>query len=256
VPPPPPPPPPPAPSWQGLTTTKLRSIAIANNINGCANQTGIQQNRTIGVAFEAWVLKTMGQLPRWNKLIDSPERQKKTGGLPGSVIPEFVGDQSGTQISIPSMSVGTVYFNQSVFFEVKAVASPLTESTSKWQILGLLDVARKANANAPAQMHPPAAVFFTTTSNTAVSAGVVTRGTTWTVAVWQQKVLYDANSATPNDPALSLGDESCLNPELYADWNFSWIAPGPFPSHPLTWATLQDQASVVVPGDPDPAEVE
>jgi hypothetical protein len=24
----------------------------------------------------------------------------------------------------------------------------------------------------------------------------------------------------------------------------------------LTWATLQDQASVVVPGDPDPAEVQ
>jgi hypothetical protein len=76
------------------------------------------------------------------------------------------------------------------------------------------------------------------------------------VAVWQQKVLYDANSATPNDPALSLGDEECLNPNLYGGWNFSWIAPGPFPSHPLTWATPQDQASVVVPGDPDPAEVQ
>jgi hypothetical protein len=253
---PPPPPPPPPPSWQGLTTTKLRSIAIGNNSNGCANQTGIQQNRTIGVAFEAWVLKTMGQLPRWNKLLDSPERQKKTGGLPGSVIPEFVGDQTGTLISVPSMSVSTVYFPKSVFFEVKAVTGALTKGTSNWQILGLLDVAQIANLKGPSQMHPPAAVFFTTTGNTTIAASLVADATTRSVAVWQQKVLFDANSTTPNDPALSLGDEECLNPGLYAGWNFSWIAPGPFPSHPLTWATPQDQASVVVPGDPDPAEVQ
>jgi hypothetical protein len=171
------------------------------------------------------------------------------------VIPEFVGDQTGTQISIPSMGMSTVYFNQSVFFEVKAVASPLSESTSKWQILGLLDVARSF-PTVPTQPHPPPAVYFTTTDNTAVSPGVVTKATGWTVAVWQRTVLYDANSANPNNPDLSLGPEKCLNPTLYAGWMASWIVPGPFPSHPLTWATLEEQASVVVPGDPDPAEVQ
>jgi hypothetical protein len=53
------------------------------------------------------------------------------------------------------MGVSTVYFNQSVFFEVKAVTGALTLGTSKSQILGLLDVAQIANLNAPPQMHPP-----------------------------------------------------------------------------------------------------
>jgi hypothetical protein len=99
-------------------------------------------------------------------------------------------------------------------------------------------------------------VFFTTTGNTTVSPGVVTMATGWNVAVWQQQVLYDANSANPNNPNLELGDQVCLNPDLYAGWVASWPAPGPFPSNPLTWPTDQEQASVVVGGDPDPAEVD
>jgi hypothetical protein len=254
-----PPPPSRMPNWQSLTTTKLRWIAAQNGIG--AGQTGITQSRTIGVAFETWVLKTMGQLPRWSTLIFSPARQKANTsngklGLPASVIPEFVGDQTGTTVSIPSMSVKTVYFDQSLFFEVKAVTGPLTLGTSQYQILGLLDIARIAGTNAPTQMHPPPAVFFTTTGNTTVSPDVVAKGTDWGVAVWQQQVLYDANSANPNNPNLSLGDEVCLNPGLYAGWAASWIAPGPFPSTPLTWPTDQEQASVVVGGDPDPAEVD
>ena len=249
------------PNWQPLTTTKLRWIANANNINGCAGQTGITQSRTIGVAFETWVLKTMGQLPRWTTPIPSAARKaanKNNGGLPASVIPEFVDNQVG--VTLGFMSMKTVYFDQSVFFEVKAVTGALTPGTSNWQILGLLDVAQdaatKAAAQAPTQMLPPPAVYFTTTANTTVSPGVVAQGTKWKVGVWQRKALYDANSANPNDPDLSLGDQVCLNPNLYAGWVASWIAPGPFPSNPLTWPTDQDQASVVVQGDPDPAEVD
>ena len=152
------------------------------------------------------------------------------------------------------------FFPYSKFYEVKAVTGALTLGTSQYQILGLLDVAQiaaaKAATQAPMQMRPPPAVFFTTTGNTTVSPGVVTKGTAWSVAVWQQQVLYDANSANPNNPNLSLGDEVCLNPGLYTGWAASWIAPGPFPSNPLTWPTDQEQASVVVGGDPDPAEVD
>ena len=74
-------------------------------------------------------------------LIPSQERKNMTGGLPGSVIPEFVADQTGTWVSLP-MNVNTVYFAKSAFFEVKAVTAPITPSTSNWQILGLLDGAR------------------------------------------------------------------------------------------------------------------
>ena len=254
-----PPPPSRMPNWQPLTTTKLRSIAIANNINGCAGQTGITQSRTIGVTFETWVLKTMGQLPRWTKLIPSPERQAANtnngkGGLPASVIPEFVANQVG--VTLGFMSMKTVYFDQSVFFEVKAVTGALTLGTSQYQILGLLDVARSYPPVVPPQPCPPPAVFFTTTGNTTVSPSVVAKAIEWKVGVWQQQVLYDANSANPNNPNLSLGDQVCLNPNLYAGWVASWLAPGPFPTNPLTWPTDQEQASVVVTGDPDPAAVD
>jgi hypothetical protein len=254
--PPPPAPAPPQPLLVPLDTQKLRSIAIQNNIKGCAGQTGVTQNRTIGVAFETWVLKTMGQLNRWTKLIPSQARKKQTGGLPASVIPEFVADQDGTTFMVPSMSMTTVYFPQSVFYEVKAVTGALTLGTSKWQILGLLDVAQIAGANAPPQMHPPPAVYFTTTGNTVVSSGVLTKATAWGVGVWQRKVYYDVHSANQNDPDLYLGAEECLTLDLYAAWTNYWISPAPRPHNPLTWATAEEQASVVVPGDPDPAEVD
>ena len=105
-------------------------------------------------------------------------------------------------------------------------------------------------------MHPPPAVYFTTTANTVVSAGVLATATVWNVGVWQRKVYYDAHSANANDPDLYLGAEECLTPGLYAGWMGYWIAPGPRPHHPLTWTTEQEQASVVVPEDPDPAEVD
>ena len=132
----------------------------------------------------------------------------------------------------------------------------LTPGTRQWQILGLLDVARIAGTKAPPQTHLPPAVYFTTTANTVVSAGVLTKAITWNVAVWQRKVYYDAHSANANDPDFYLGAEECLTPNLYGGPTVYWIAPGPWPHNPLTWATDQEQASVAVPEDPDPAEVD
>jgi hypothetical protein len=38
---------------------------------------------------------------------------------------------------------------------------------------------------------------------------------------------------------------------------FYWLDPlASWPDNPLTWVTVPEQASVVVPGDPDPAEVD
>ena len=72
-----------------------------------------------------------------------------------------------------------------MFYEVKAVNGTLVLSTSKYQILGLLDVATTF-PTVPAGQHAPPLVMFTTTSNTAISQGVVTQANTWGVAVWQQ----------------------------------------------------------------------
>jgi hypothetical protein len=44
---------------------------------------------------------------------------------------------------------------------------------------------------------------------------------------------------------------------LYPTDKLFWLDPGlPWPANPLTWVTDQEQDSVVVPGDPDPAEVD
>ena len=91
------------PDWQPLTTTKLRWIAAQTNIGGSNSQTGIQQSRTIGLAFENWVLTSIGLYPappglgRNYKSFFSPVRKKaNNNGLPASVIPEFVADQTTT----------------------------------------------------------------------------------------------------------------------------------------------------------------
>ena len=211
------PPPPPTPMWVGLDTQTLRQIAIQNNIRGCASQTGITQSRTIGVAFETWVLKTMGQLPRWTTPIYSPLRalqnKNKPGGLPKSVIPEFVSSQVTFSLQSP-LSLTRDYFPNSMFYEVKAVTGVLTPGTSQWQILGLLNVA-SIFPTVPAGPHAPPLVMFTTTSNTTISQPVVTTATGSGVAVWQQIVEYDANSATPSNPTLRIASPACLNPSVY-----------------------------------------
>jgi hypothetical protein len=250
------------PNWQGLTTAKLRQIAIANKINGCDQQTGVNQNRTIGIAFEAWVLKVMGLLQkRWTMPIMSMARQKANtgnGGLPASVIPEYVGSQARITLSAP-LTVTWTYFTNSLFYEVKAVGGALTPGTSQWQILGLLDVATTF-PTVPSGSHAPPAVIFITTSNTTVSTGVVTQALMWNVAVWQLKVFYDANSATPNDPLLQIGSAKCLTPTLYPASSTPGTLASLFvldtdasswPDYPLTWPTVAEQNSVVVPGDPD-----
>jgi hypothetical protein len=245
---------PPPPNWQPLPTTILRQIAIQNKIDGCDKQTGVTQSRTIGLAFERWVLTTYGVIPkppgpgRNTMSFMSMERMTANAGLPASVIPEFVGDQT--------------QFPQSVRYEVKAVTGALTPGTSNWQILGLLDVANTRNT-VDAGTHPAPAVFFITTGNTTVSTSVLTKAqaTGWSVAIWQQKVLYDANmydaNSVTNNPNLSLGDATCLTPNLCTQPAPFPVptAPAPWPVSPLTSPTTPPSA-LIVPGDPDPAEVD
>jgi hypothetical protein len=240
---------PPPPNWQPLTTSILRQIAGQNNIG--AGLTGVQQSQKIGLAFEAWVLTTIGVIPAppgKNKTsFMSMERQNNTGGLPASVIPEFVGDQT---YMVAGMSAT---FDKSVFYEVKAVTGALTPGTSNWQIVGLLDVARSVQP-VPAGQHP--AVFFITTGNTTVSSGVLTQATMpmWNVAVWQQQVLYDANGGS--NPNLTLGPPACLTPGLCASAAPVAVPtnPGP-PVSPLTSPTTPP-STLLVPGDPDAPEVD
>jgi hypothetical protein len=238
------------PVLQGLTTTKLRAIAAFLGIG--AGQTGVQQSRSIGIAFEDWVLVTLGQKAnRWTTLIPSPARQNKNmanGGLPGSVIPEYV-----SALTLFSTSTGMSVFPLSEFWEVKAVTGALLLSSSRWQILGFLDVARMSAAGQSTDpKHPPPVVVFTTTSNTTIDPTVLTQATQWGVAVWQELVFYDATDPNDQNPDLWLGPLGPLNQDVYP--------PGgvPVPSV-LKWTPSKLNSPttppIVVPNDPDPPEV-
>jgi hypothetical protein len=225
-----------------LTTMQLRAIAAANNIG--VGQSGVTLSRTIGIAFETWVLATMGQLPRYKSpLLMSPLRAAQNNGLPGSVLPEFVGNLNDW---FPAQGWS---FTNSMYFEVKAVTGVITLSARQWQALGLIDVASQSPADAGA--HPPHALVFTTTGNTNLGLDVLQRATTLGVAIWQQIVMYDANT-DPNNPDLYIDQALPANQAVYG-------AAVPLPMHPA-WphSPLVPAKSPPEPvaDDPDPPEVD
>jgi hypothetical protein len=247
-----------APALMPLTTTQLRAIAATNNIG--AGQTGITQSRTIGLAFENWALTTMGQVPRNTESFMSPLRQQQNNGLPASVIPEYV---AGLNDWWPAQAWPA--FPESLLFEVKAVTGVIAQSTSLWQILGLIDVASRSPAGVSNQPTPPAtacvstghpnqpppAIVFTTTGNTNLDLTMLQKATRLCVAIWQQIVMYDANT-DPNNPDLYIDQALPANQAVYG-------AAVPLPMHPA-WPhsplTSPTSPPVPVPGDPDPPEVD
>jgi hypothetical protein len=89
---------------------------------------------------------------------------------------------------------------------------------------------------------------------TTASPGVVAYGNMWNVAVWQQQVLYDANGGS--NPNLTLGPPTCLTTNLCAPPAPVPSIPNPGPPvSPLTSPTTPP-STLLVPGDPDPPEVD
>ncbi len=231
-----------------LTTTRLRAIAAAQGIG--TGQSGITLNRTIGLAFENWVLTMLGQIPRNTMSFFSSQRQAQNpGGLPASVIPEFVSPLALFFWGGQAPSV----FPQSEFWEVKAVTGTLTPVSNRYQILGLIDVASKS----PAAMstlpkHPPPTVVFTITGNTVLSLDVLTTATQANVAIWVQVVFEDATIMNDPNPDLYIGPMVAANPNVYPSGT-----PVPSPaSGAHSKLTAPTTPPMVVPGDPDPPEVD
>lgn len=237
-----------------FTTTRLRQVAAANGIG--AGLTGIAQSRQIGLWFETWALTTINVLP------DPPQagpntmpffsqaRQTanaKSGGLPKSVIPEFV---ANLYLS-PEASFGAVTFPMSQFWEVKAVTGNMTFSTRQYQIAGLVDVASQSPAGvSTVPMHPPAQLIFITTGNTTIGNDVIARATALGVAIWQGTVWEDLNTP-PSNPMLYLNGPGCLNPSVYLP-----ATPAVAASWPPSTLTSPGTQLTVIDGDPDPPEVD
>jgi hypothetical protein len=245
-----PPPLPPVANLIPLTTTRLRAIAAAQGVG--AGLTGIQLNRAYGLVFENWVLTMLGQKPRNTMSFLSPERQTKNasnGGLPASVIPEYVSDLALFFWGGLSPSV----LPDSELWEVKAVTGTLTLASSRWQILGLIDVASRSPAGMSTKgKHPPPTVVFTITGNTLLSDNVLTEATLSDVAIWVQVVFEDATTPDDPDPDLYIGQLEPANPEVYGSG-----VPIPSPASGAHSKLLSPTTPPMqVPGDPDPPEVD
>jgi hypothetical protein len=229
-----------------LSTTRLRVICNQPGIG--QGLTGIQFNNACGLQFEKWVLWTLQQ-PKNTTRIKSLERASNAGA-PGVVIPDYVTDLQ--ILGVPSMEPATI--GDSSFGEVKAVTGNLTLGYSRWQILGLIDVARLSPATTTRRWfpQPQPQLLFITTGNTGIPGPTIQKATLWNVLMFQQMV-YEV-PAMPNDPNpdLCLGAVQPLN---------GWIAVPGFVLYqvPTTCSTLPSPPSdwvKPIKNDPDPPTVD
>ncbi len=137
---------------------------------------------------------------------------------------------------------------------MKAVGGALTPSYSRYQILGLLDVARMSAAGTSTlPKHPPPVVVFSTTANTTVAPSTLVQATQWGVAVWQETVAYDATDPTDQNPDLCFGRVVPMNQDVYP------AGGTPQPQQLVTSCSKLSSPTtqpVLVPGDPDPPTVD
>jgi hypothetical protein len=138
---------------------------------------------------------------------------------------------------------------------VKAVNGYLPPSYSKYQILGLLNVAQISPAGSSTlPKHPPPELVFTTTGNTKMSTLTIGQANLWGVAIWWQVVYEDP--AMPNDPNPDLCINACVsvNPGVYPPT----VNPLPFRPNP-TCTKLTDAPPTWAPpnnNNPDPPTVD
>ncbi len=132
---------------------------------------------------------------------------------------------------------------------------PLVLSHSRWQILGLIDVAAGSPAGltaGPARVPP--ILTFITTWNTEIDPNVIREATLRGVLLFQQYVVEDRFSA-PNNPLLTLTEPIQLNaPPISGATGITSIAPPWYAAPPSTLTSPIGPPPIVV-DNPDPAEL-
>ncbi len=247
---------------QDLTTQLLKQIANGQGI-GTGHQALVQQNRDIGRAFQYTALGLVGQAMGGGPAAEntdrfnSPARAASLGLAPGtsSVVPDAVG--TVTAIIQTSDGVRTqVPFPRSGFVEVKAVNAPstwlglsggLSLSYSKFQIAGLVDIARASPAGQSGVA--PGVIVFLTTSNTDISWRAQASATWSHVAIWQAKAfaVQDATGAWQ----IGFKPAVLLNPAAYGE--ATPVNPLPNGTAP---GTLRPAPAARTGADPDPTELQ
>jgi RHS repeat-associated protein len=168
-----------------LTTHSLRQMAREQGIGG----TGVVFNRNVGRAFQSIALQGMptvlpSSVATTENFLRFPSAQRSlyTGGLVTTVIPDAI-----KPVTIWKLSPGwngmwdeKTYLNSHIV-EVKAYGGTLRLSTSRYQIQGIMDLARTS----PAAVEKRAVVTFITTSNTIIGDDVIRYANIHGISVYQ-----------------------------------------------------------------------
>ena len=141
------------PNWSAAHTAMLRTICTTNNVNGAASQSGVTLNRTCGVAFEDWVLTTIGVYPK------PPGPGRNTMSFPS--MERMTANKRPPCVCDPRVRRRPDDVPPERVLRGEGGHGALTPGTSNWQVLGLLD-AVNTQITKPAGTHPAPAVFFIT----------------------------------------------------------------------------------------------
>lgn len=220
---------------QRLTTDRLRYAAPILGIG--EGKTGIQFSRAVGRSFQEYVTDTFSGWSENTTPVDSTLRREFTNGYRTKVIPDMMG------YLVAQGPYGTVAYEKSSFFEMKAVKGKIYLSSSQYQIYGLIDVADNSPASADRWTVP---IYFITTGNTAIYEDVALQASQRNVAIFQSIVCEDPDALRASW-WLQRSETFPINAQAYNVGGFN--ADGLRTIHP------PKRSPVYPSGDPDPAEV-
>ncbi len=177
--------------------------------------------------FESFALSTISGIPLFpiqpnSTPYASRAREAATNGDFRNVVPDGV---------LPLIVIRSPFdirqYDNSVFYEAKAVSnsslSP-SEGSGPYQILGLIDAARRSTpaGQVPDDEEVPAVVFLTTSDVVPLSVDTRLIAYAAGVGLLHSIVCEPILSFTPG--ALQLGPAELLDPEVYSD---TGVTPGP-----------------------------
>ena len=167
---------------EGLTTTRLRSLARESGITG----KGVNFSRKVGKAFET--------LAKVEFLMTGPPKQYSTPARGAKYGKGFKTIPDGTNTVTVNKLEGRYYrsekFKDGHILEVKATKGALRLSTSKGQIKAIIDIAARSSAGKEGR----GGVTFITTADTYISDGVLEYATSKGVQVFQSWAEIDSDN--------------------------------------------------------------
>lgn len=229
-----------------LTTADLRRIAEFEFIG--EGLEGVAYNQAVGLAFQGFAtyvleavnLELNGALPTPNTTkIFSPVRAAATGDAVRFVVPDIVADHVAVRRNVP------LGFDDSAFYEVKAVAGTINLSSSRHQIRGLVDVADRSPLGT--SIHPAwPTLTFVTTADTVIGADVAAEGSARHVEVRQMIALEVSKGVLGLAPSISLNTTPIMR----------FIGSASLPTASPRLGRLISRPGVSPPDDPDRPELQ